>query len=151
PDFAARYLNFDSTLVTVTNPTAFTGGDFREDDAAYRRKLYSLPRSLWTVDAVRQIVRAVDGVRDALVDDPYGGLDKAATPFGTFCFNDQDFQAPRDLCNPYFFTITVAPRPGVLWESSGNLTGLREQIVAAIQPIRPISIFPTLALADIVQ
>lgn len=151
PDFAARYLNFDPSLVVISNPAAFTGGDTFEDDDPYRRKLYALPRSLWTVDAVREIVLALDGVRDALVNDPFGGLDKATSPFGEFCFNDEQFQAPRDLCNPYFFTVIVAPQPGVLWESSGNLTGLREQILDAIQPIRPISIFPTLAVADIVQ
>ena len=39
----------------------------------------------------------------------------------------------------------------MLWESSGALVGLREQILDAVQPIRPISIFPTLAVADIVQ
>jgi hypothetical protein len=151
PGFAARYLSFTAALVTVSNAAPFSGGDAREDDSSYRSKLYALPRSLWTVDAVRQTVLALDGVRDALVDDPYGGLDKATAPFGEFCFNDQQFQSPRDLCNPYFFTITVAPRPGVLWESSGALVGLREQILDAVQPIRPISIFPTLAVADIVQ
>ena len=53
------------------------------------------------------------------------------SPFGEFCFNDQQFQAPRALCNPYFFTVVVAPKPGVLWESSGNLTGLHDQILDA--------------------
>jgi hypothetical protein len=151
PDFAARYLSFDPSVIVVTNPAPFTGGDGLEDDDTYRAKLYALPRSLWTVDAVRQTVLALDGVRDALVNDPYGGLDKAASPFGEFCFNDQQFQALRDLCNPYFFTITVAPNPGVLWETSGQLTGLREQVLDAIQPIRPISIFPSIVEADLVQ
>lgn len=151
PDFAARYLSFNSALVTVNNPAPFTGGDQMEDDASYRSRLYALPRSMWTVDAVQQIVVALDGVRDALVNDPYGGLDKATLPFGEFCFSDQQFQSPRDLCNPYFFTITVAPQPGVLWESSGALVGLQDQILQAIEPIRPISIFPQLDVADIVQ
>lgn len=151
PDFAARYLSFNPALVTVSNSTPFSGGDQNEDDTSYRSRLYALPRSLWTVDAVQQTVLALDGVRDALVNDPYGGLDKAALPFGEFCFNDQQFQASRDLCNPYFFTITVAPQPGVLWETSGALVGLQDQILQAIQPIRPISIFPQLAVADIVQ
>ena len=151
PDFAARYLSFDPSVVVVSNSAAFTGGDVQEDDTAYRARLYALPRSLWTVDAVRQTVLALDGVRDALVNDPYGGLDRATQPFGEFCFNDQSFQAPRALCNPYFFTIVVAPQPGVLWESSGNLTGLHDQILNAIQPIRPISIFPSIDPADIVQ
>jgi hypothetical protein len=151
PDFAANYLSFDPAVVVVSNAAPFTGGDAREDDSSYRRKLFALPRSLWTVDAVRQIVLAVDGVRDALVDDPFGGLDKATQPFGEFCFSDEKFQAARDLCNPYFFTITVAPDPGVLWESSGAIVGLRKQVLDAIQPIRPVSIFPTLAVADLVE
>jgi hypothetical protein len=151
PTYAARYLNLDPSLVTVSNALPFSGGDQFEDDTSYRRKLYALPRSLWTVDAVRQIVVELDGVRDALVYDPYGGLDKATPPFGEFCFSDAIFQSPRVLCNPYFFTITVAPKPGVVWESSGDITGLKDQVLAAIEPIRPISIFPTLAFANTVQ
>jgi uncharacterized phage protein gp47/JayE len=151
PTYAARYLNLDPGLVRVSNAAPFTGGDQFEDDTSYRRKLFALPRSLWTVDAVRQIVLELDGVRDALVYDPYGGLDKATPPFGEFCFSDAVFQSPRALCNPYFFTITVAPKPGVVWESSGDITGLKDQVLAAIEPIRPISIFPTLAFANAVQ
>jgi hypothetical protein len=151
PTFAQRYLSFDPSLLQVSNASPFTGGDLFEDDSTYRQKLFELPRSLWTVDAVRQTVLELDGVRDALVYDPYGGLDKATSPFGEFCFNDQQFQAPRDITNPYFFTIRVAPNPGVLWESSGDIMGLQDEVLAAIQPIRPISIFPTLGLADIVQ
>jgi len=151
PTYAARYLNLDPNLLTVSNAAPFTGGEQFEDDTSYRHKLYALPRSLWTVDAVRQIVLALDGVRDALVYDPYGGLDKATPPFGEFCFSDAVFQSSRALCNPYFFTITVAPKPGILWESSGDITGLKDQVLAAIEPIRPISIFPTLAFANSVQ
>jgi hypothetical protein len=149
--FASRYLSFDPSFLQVSNPAPFNGGEQFEDDSAYRRKLYALPRSLWTVDAVRETVLALDGVRDALVYDPYGGLDKATPPFGRFCFNDDNFQAARDLCNPYFFTITVAANPGVLWESGGEIVGLKGQVLAAIQPIRPISIFPTIQPADAVE
>ena len=151
PTFAARYLNLNPDFVTVSNTAPFTGGDLYEDDPTYRRKLYALPRSLWTVDAVREVVLAVDGVRDALVYDPYGGLDKATPPFGGFCFSDEQFQSPRALCSPYFFTITIAPVRGVLWESSGDIAGLRDDVQAAIEPIRPVSIFPTLTLADTVE
>jgi len=149
--FAARYLNIDPSFVAVSNPQPMSGGEQYEDDTSYRRKLFALPRSLWTTDAVRETILALDGVRDALVYDPYGGLDKATPPFGGFCFSDDSFQAPRELCNPYFFSITVAPNPGVLWESSGDIIGLKDEVLAAIEPIRPISIFPTLAIADTVQ
>ncbi len=151
PTFAARYLSFDPHFITVSNAAPFSGGELYEDDSAYRRKLFALPRTLWTADAVRAVVLALDGVRDALVYDPFGGLDTAAPAFGKFCFRDANFQLPRELCNPYYFTITVAPNPGVLWEGDSDIAGLREQILEALQPIRPISIFPTLALADIVE
>jgi len=151
PTFAARYLNLNPSFVQVTNPSPMSGGEQYNNDATYRRQLFALPRSLWTVDAVREIILALDGVRDALVYDPYGGLDKATPPFAGFCFSDDAFQAPRELCNPYFFSISVAPNPGVLWESSGDIVGLKDQVLAAIEPIRPISIFPTLSIADIVQ
>jgi hypothetical protein len=149
--FAARYLNLDPSFVQVSNALPIGGGEQYEDDTSYRRELFALPRSLWTVDAVRETILRLDGVRDALVHDPYGGLDKATPPFAGFCFSDDSFQAPRALCNPYFFFITVAPNPGVLWESSGDIVGLQDQVLAAIEPIRPISIFPTLAIADTVQ
>ena len=151
PTFAARYLSFDPRFITVSNAAPFSGGELYEDDSAYRRKLFALPRTLWTADAVRAVVLSLDGVRDALVYDPFGGLDTAAPAFGKFCFSDANFQLPRELCNPYYFTITVVPNPGVLWEGDGDIAGLHEQILEALQPIRPISIFPTLALADIVE
>ena len=72
-----------------------------------------------------QIVLALDGVRDALVYDPYGGLDKATPPFGEFCFADRLFQSPRALCNPYFFTITVAPRPGSCGRAAATSSGCK--------------------------
>lgn len=149
--FAARHLSFDPGFIAVSNGQPFSGGEQWEGDGAYRRRLYGLPRALWTADAVRAAVLAVDGVRDALVYDPYGGLDRAAPPFGEFCFSDATFQLPRELCNPYFFSVTVASNPGVLWEGAGDVQGLREQILTALQPIRPVSVFPTLSPADSVE
>jgi hypothetical protein len=146
--YASRYLSFDPALVDVSNDNPFAGGEISEDDATYRRKLYSLPRSIWTADAVRQAVLALDGVRDAQVYDPYGGIDRAAPLFGNLCFSDATFRGPRDLSNPYYFSITVAPKRGVMWEGDARTDGLREQILSALEPIRPVSIFPTLSLAD---
>ena len=119
PTFAARYLNFDPSFIAVSNSTAFSGGEGFEDDSTYRRKLQAQPRTFWTSDAVRTTVLALDGVRDALVTDPYGGIDTSAPPFGSFCFGDALFQLPRDVCSPYFFSIVVAAEPGVLWETEG--------------------------------
>jgi uncharacterized phage protein gp47/JayE len=152
PTYAKRYLSFDPNYIVVGNTSAFTGGDGVEDDDTYRRGLQAQPRTFWTADAIRAIVVALDGVRDALVEDPYGGLDTSAPPYGGFCFGDSTFQVPRDPCNPYFFTIVVASEPGVLWETerigSDQVVGLRDQILAALEPIRPISTFPTLVQAD---
>jgi Baseplate J-like protein len=117
PTFAAQYLSFDPSYIAVSNAAAFSGGEGYENDSTYRRKLQAQPRTFWTPDAIRATIYGLDGVRDALVNDPYGGLDTSAPPFGEFCFGDALFQLPRDVCSPYFFTIIVAANPGVLWQS----------------------------------
>ena len=67
----------------------------------------------------------------------------------------QLFQIPRDVCSPYFFSIVVAAQPGVLWDTEGTppaqILGLSDQILAALEAVRPISTFPTLAQADSVE
>jgi hypothetical protein len=155
PTFAARYLSFDPSLVAVSNTLMFSGGASFQADDDYRRSLQALPRTLWTTDAIRAVVTGLDGVRDALVMDPYGGLDQPAPPFGAACFGDALFQLPRDVCSPYFFSIVVAAQPGVLWETQGTapnqIVGLRDQILTALQSVRPISSFPTLIQADSVE
>jgi uncharacterized phage protein gp47/JayE len=155
PSFAARYLSFDPTFIAVSNATVFRGGEQFEDDGTYRRKLQAQPRTFWTADAIRAVVYRQDGVRDALVSDPYGGLDTSAPLFGVPCFGDALFQVPRDVCNPYYFTVIVASLPGVLWETEGTgpdqVIGLRDEILAALEPVRPISTFPILVEADTVE
>jgi hypothetical protein len=91
-----------------------------------------------------------------LVSDPYGVLDtSAASVFGGTCFGEAIFKVPRDVGNPYFFSIVVASVPGALWETEGvapdQIVGLRDQILAALEPIRPISTFPMLVQADSVE
>jgi hypothetical protein len=155
PTFAARYLSFDTSYIAVSNPAAFGGGEGFEDDSSYRRKLQAQPRTFWTADAIRETVLALDAVRDVLVSDPYGGLDASAPVFGGACFGNAIFKVPRDIGNPYFFSIVVASASGVLWETEGDapdqIVGLREQILAALAPIRPISTFPMLVQADSVE
>jgi phage-related baseplate assembly protein len=155
PTFAARYLSFDTSYIAVSNAAAFSGGEGFEDDSSYRRKLQAQPRTFWTADAIRETVLALDAVRDVLVSDPYGGLDTSAPVFGCACFGDAIFKVPRDVGNPYFFSIVVAAAPGVLWETEGaepdQIVGLRDQILAALEPIRPISTFPMLVQADSVE
>lgn len=155
PTFAARYLSFDPSYIAVSNTAAFSGGEGYEDDSSYRRKLQAQPRTFWTPDAIRETVYAVDAVRDVLVSDPYGGLDTSASLFGGTCFGDALFHVPRDVGNPYFFSIVVASVPGALWETEGTgpdqIVGLHDQILAALEPIRPISTFPMLVQADSVE
>jgi hypothetical protein len=155
PTFAARYLSFDTSYIAVSNAAAFSGGEGFEDDSTYRRKLQAQPRTLWTADATRETVLALDAVRDVLISDPYGGLDTSASVFGSTCFGDAIFKVPRDVGNPYFFSIVVASVPGVLWDTEGaapdQIVGLRDQIMAALEPIRPISTFPMLVQADSVE
>ncbi len=155
PTFAARYLSFDPSLVLVSNTTPFAGGEAVLDDGTYRRALQAQPRTLWTQEAIRATVVRLDGVRDALVSDPYGGLDTPTPPYGGVCFGDALFQLPRDVCSPYFFSIIVAAERGVLWQSAGiapnEIIGLQNQILATLEPIRPISTFPTLVQADSVE
>ena len=155
PTFAAWYLSFDPTYIVVSNLAAFSGGDGFVDDSTYRSQLQAQPRTFWTANAIQATVLGLGGVRDALVSDPYGGLDTSAPPFGGFCFGDALFQVQRDVSTPYFFTIVVASEPGVLWETDGSgdeqIQGLSDQILQALAPIRPISTFPTLVQADSVE
>jgi phage-related baseplate assembly protein len=155
PTFAARYLSFDASYIALSNAAAFSGGEGFEDDGSYRRKLQAQPRTFWTAEAIRETVLALDTVRDVLVSDPYGGLDTSASTFGGACFGEATFRVPREVGNPYFFSIVVASAFGVLWETEGDapdqIVGLREQILAALEPIRPISTFPMLVQADSVE
>ena len=155
PTFAARYLSFDSWPHRREQHAGVQRRRGFEDDDDYRRSLQALPRTLWTADAIRAIVVGLDGVRDALVNDPYGGLDEPSPAYGAACFGDELFQIPRDVCSPYFFSIVVAPQPGVLWDTEGTpptqILGLSDQILAALEAVRPISTFPTLLQADSVE
>jgi uncharacterized phage protein gp47/JayE len=133
--------------VTVQNPSAFTGGDVLEDDLIFRRRLMDLPRTIWTAEALRQAALDVDGVRDCIVWDPYGGLDRTKHWYGSFKFKERMLTQERDLCSPYFFDLVVAPYLGAVWEGSGDLPGVRDDVEAALRDRRPISIFPNIIRA----
>jgi hypothetical protein len=129
-----------------TRPT--TGGEILEDDTAYRALLLGRPRTLWTLEAVRSAVKSVDGVRDCRLFDPLGGVDVSLSKFNSFLFSGRRFGTQRLLGTPYFFDILVAIYPGFLWETEGQVTGVRDTIETAIREVRPISIFPNLRLAN---
>ncbi len=149
--YARRFLNLGTATVSVTNEQATTGGAQLEDDGSYRDLLLGFPRTLWTLEAVRQTVKAIDGVRDCRLFDPLGGVDVSLSKFGFFRFSQRRFATQRLLGTPYFFDILVASHPGFLWESEGGVIGLKETIENAIREVRPISVFPNLRRASNVR
>ena len=147
-EYAEHHLDLGAATIAVSNDAPTSGGDFQEDDASYRRMLLGYPRTVWTLDAVRRAVLAVDGVRDCRVFDPLGGLDVSQSIFNVFAFSERRFGTQRLLGSPYYFDILVAIYPGFLWENQMGIAGLQETITEAISDVRPISIFPNISRAN---
>lgn len=150
PIYAAHYLLLGTATIAATNPAPFTGGDLLDDDETYRGQLLRLPRTLFTVQALSATVLNVDGVRDCTVSDPLGGVDVSLSVFNSAVFDRRRFGQARLLGTPYFFDVLVAPQPGYAWETIGAVTGLHDQVAAAVDTVRPIGIFPNIRLADLV-
>jgi hypothetical protein len=150
PIYAAHYLLLGTATIAAANPAAFTGGDLLNDDETYRGQLLRLPRTLFTVQALGATVLNVDGVRDCRVSDPLGGVDVSLSVFNSAVFDRRRFGQARLLGTPYFFDVLVAPQPGYAWETIGAVTGLHDQVAAAVDTVRPIGIFPNIRLADLV-
>lgn len=146
--FAQRNLNLGAAAVGVKNAAALTGGEAREDDATYRARLLGYPRTLWTLEAVRQAVKGVDGVRDTRLFDPLGGVDVSLSKFKLFAYNQRRFGTQRLLGTPYYFDVLVATYPGYPWESQPGLSGVKESIEEAVREVRPIAIFPNVRRAN---
>lgn len=147
-DYARRYLNLGSATIALTNTQPTIGGEQPEDDLSYRDRLLGYPRTLWTLEAVRYVVKNVDGVRDCRLFDPLGGTDVSLSKFSLFNFGRRRFGSQRLLGTPYYFDSLVAIYPGSVWETQGSISGLKETIEKAIREVRPISIFPNLRLAN---
>jgi uncharacterized phage protein gp47/JayE len=148
PIFAGHYLSLGTATIAASNSAAFAGGDELSDDETYRAQLLRLPRTVFTIDAVRATVQNVDGVRDCRVGDALGGVDIALSFFNSFAFARRRFGQARLLGSPYFFDILVAPQPGYAWDTIGTVIGLRDQVAAAVDAVRPVGIFPNIHLAD---
>src|SRR5262249_31390288 len=86
PGWAALPLTLGPATVTPTNPNPFAGGELTEPDADYRARLLGLPRTLWTPDAVLARILDLDGVRDAALFDPLGGVDVSQSYYSMFLF-----------------------------------------------------------------
>ncbi|TMV00042.1 baseplate J/gp47 family protein [Streptomyces sp. DASNCL29] len=131
--------------VVIDHTTATTGGELYWSDSRYRDLLVAYPRNLWTPDAVRIAVTLVPGVRQVLVKDLYGGLDINQPIFGGFSFLERLFSQERNLGNPCFFTVLVAPEEGALWKGPGQLA---DRVATAIDQVRPIGVAPSIEKAE---
>jgi hypothetical protein len=151
PSYAQRYLSLGTALVAAANVAPFEGGDLLEDDVSYRDRLLGYPRALWTLERVERAVREVDGVLDCLVFDPQGGVDIARSYFQVFQYNDSGASSERRLGSPYYFDVVVATYPGMPWQTVGNITGVYDRVMEAIREVRPVSIFPNVVPANLVE
>ncbi|MDA0160863.1 baseplate J/gp47 family protein [Solirubrobacter ginsenosidimutans] len=132
-------------LVDIVHTEPLTGGELQWPDARYRALLLRAPRSLWTVAAVEQAVALVAGVRQVQVFDGRGGLDITQSIYGNFNFIERLFNAERDLGNPYYFSVLVAPTPAAIWEGPD---GLKAAVETALDDLRPIGIYAAVERAE---
>ncbi|MGD0247104.1 MAG: baseplate J/gp47 family protein [Streptosporangiaceae bacterium] len=149
PGWVTLYLNLGGATVTPTNPQGFSGGELAEADADYRSRLLGVPRTIWTVDALLAQVLGVNGVRDAAIFDPLGGVDVSQGYFNMFLFGQRAFSLQRQLGSPYYFDIVVAAEPSWPWTTDGgNIPGLYDTLLDTVQQWRPASIFPNIIQAN---
>ena len=147
--YAQRHLDLGSASITAANDVApTTGGERPETDEYFRDKLLGFPRTVWTLQRLRETVKSVDGVRDCRLFDPLGGTDVSLSKFMFFLFSQRRFGTQRLLGTPYFFDVLVAIQPGLLWDTEGTTVGMRDTIADAIREVRPIGIFPNVRQAD---
>jgi uncharacterized phage protein gp47/JayE len=152
PVFQQLYLSVvPPTTLAVTNPAAFTGGDSQESDDTYRDRLIGWPRNMWTLDSVRAAVLQVPGVVDVLLSDPLGGVDVSQGYFNLFQFDQRLFSSERRLGEPYFFDVVVAHEFVRPWRTQGPVTGIFEQVSAAVDRVRPVGIHPQVVEADHIE
>jgi len=134
-----------AALTEIVHVAALTGGEVQVSDVRYRQILLAVPRSIWTADAISLAVSMVPGVRQVQVFDGRGGLDLNQSIFGNFSFVERVFASGRDLGNPYYFTVLVVPTPAAIWDGPD---GLHAQVLAVVEDLRPISIFPDVVRAQ---
>ncbi|MFE5518399.1 baseplate J/gp47 family protein [Streptomyces virginiae] len=152
PEWAEHNLNLGAAQVKPVVRQPFRGGEFDESDADYRVRLLGVPRTVWTQEAVLTQVLDVDGVRDAAVFDPLGGVEATRRSYGTFRFGRHAFSPPRQTGSPYFFDIVVAPEPGWPWTGrKPHIPGLHGAVTDVVRQWRPVSIFPNILAANEVE
>ncbi|MEK8105533.1 hypothetical protein NKG94_11030 [Micromonospora sp. M12] len=102
-------------------------------------------RSIWTAEAIGLAVATVPGVRQVQVFDGRGGLDLNQSIFGNFTFIERVFSTERDLGNPYYVTVLVAPTAAAIWDGPD---GLHAAVESVIEDLRPVGIFASVDRAD---
>jgi hypothetical protein len=150
--WATQHLNLGTATVTPTNPDAITGGVQTEDDASFRARLLGVPRTVWTADSVLARILDLDGVRDAAIFDPLGGVDVSQSYFGMFTYGQRAFASSRQVGSPYYFDIVVAVEPGWPWRTgAGPVTGVYDAVEDVVRQWRPVSVFPNIVEANVVD
>lgn len=137
--------------ITAGNDAPFTGGDQLEDDVAYRQRMLGFPRSMWTLESVRAAALSVPGVLDVFLADPLGGVDVGQSYFNLFAFNQRVFLGERRVDEPYFFDVVVAHEFAQPWRTVGAVTGVFEQVTAAVERVRPVGVRPLVVPADHIE
>jgi hypothetical protein len=132
-------------LVDITHSVPLTGGELQADDVRYRQLLLAAPRSVWTSEAIGLAVATVPGVRQVQVFDGRGGLDINQSIFSNFSFIERVFSTERDLGNPYYFTVLVAPTAAAIWDGPD---GLQAAVESVIEDLRPVGIFAAVDRAE---
>jgi uncharacterized phage protein gp47/JayE len=149
PGWAQLHLNLGPATITPANPQAFSGGELLEADADFRSRLLGVPRTIWTSDALLAQVLATDGVRDAAIFDPLGGVDVSQSYFNMFLFGQRAFSLQRQIGSPYYFDIVVAAEPGWPWTTDGGtIPGIYDTLIGTVRSWRPASIFPNIVEAN---
>lgn len=131
-------------LIKIEHTAPLSGGQLQWPDLRYRQLLLQAPKSVWTVQAIQMAVSLVPGVRQVQVYDGRGGLDINQSIFGNFNFIERVFNGERDLGNPYYFTVLVAPTIHAIWDGPD---GLLTHVQSTIEDLRPIGIFPSVEQA----
>jgi phage-related baseplate assembly protein len=152
PVFQQVYLSIvPPTTLVATNPQRFKDGDAREPDEEYRARLLGFPRTMWTLQSVEAAVLEVSGVLDVLLSDPLGGVDVSQSYFNLFLFSQRRFSGERRIGEPYFFDVVVAHEFARPWRTQGPVTGIFEQVTAAIDRVRPVGIHPNVIEANHIE
>jgi hypothetical protein len=132
------------SLVQIDHTVPLAGGEMQWPDLRYRQLLLQAPRSIWTVAALQMAISLVPGVRQVQIFDGSGGLDINQSIFGNFNFIERVFTGDRDLGNPYYFTVLVAPTIDAIWDGPD---GLLTHVQNTIEDLRPVGIFPSVVEA----